>query len=169
MLGTLFEKLSFLNPYSQNQSLLKSAEKYETLKLQTINYFEPYLAEYDDETTFNNTMLLISLNNEHLSNPLSNTNNKTSDFSRTESSIPTVTVSCSEVSHDVNNSISPVIAQRLLNSTPKTNLTSTSEPKIQNKNTQQIISMKPIENTYGKTSQYLIKMFDKRNFITKFF
>ena len=108
----------------------KGAEKYETLK-----HFELYLAEYDNESTSDNTMSLISLNNEHLSNSLNNTNNKTSDFSITESSIPAVTVSSSEVSHHVNNSISPVIAQKLLNSTPKTNLTSTSEPKIQNKNT----------------------------------
>ena len=27
--------------------------------------------------------------------------------------------------------------------------------------------MQPIENTYGKTSQYLIKIFGKRNFVTK--
>ena len=108
----------------------KGAEKYETLK-----HFELYLAEYDNESTSDNTMSLISLNNEHLSNSLNNTNNKTSDFSITESSIPAVTVSSSEASHHVNNSISPVIAQKLLNSTPKTNLTSTPEPKIQNKNT----------------------------------
>ena len=80
-------------------------------------------------------MSLISLNNEHLSNLLDNTNNKTSDFSIIESSIPAVTVSSSKVSHDVNNSISPVIAQKLLNSTPKTNLTLTTEPKTQYKNT----------------------------------
>ena len=80
-------------------------------------------------------MSLISLNNEHLSNSLNNTNNKTSDFSITKSSIPAVTVSSSEVSHHVHNFISRVIAQKLLNSTPKTNLTATPEPKIQNKNT----------------------------------
>ena len=97
-------------------------EKYETLKLQTLKYFESYLAEHDHETTSDNTMSLISLNNEHLSNSLTNTNNKTCDFSKVESSIPTVTESSSEVSHDVNNSISP--AQKLLNSTPNTNLNS---------------------------------------------
>ena len=80
-------------------------------------------------------MSLISLNNEHLSNLLDKTNNKTSDFSIIESSIPAVTVSSSEVSHDVNNSISFVIAQKLLNSTPKTNLNLTPEPKTQYKNT----------------------------------
>ena len=83
----------------------KGAEKYETLK-----HFELYLAEYDNESTSDNTMSLISLNNEHLSNSLNNTNNKTSDFSITESSILPVTVSSSEVSHNVNNSTSPVIA-----------------------------------------------------------
>ena len=133
-----------------------------------MKHFESYLAEYDDDTPSDNTMSLISLNNEHLSNSLNNTNNKTSDFSITESSIPKVTVSYSELSHDVNNSISPVIAQRLLNSTPKTNLTSTPEPKIQYKNTEEIIYMQPIENTYGKTSQYLIKIFGEKNFIAKF-
>ena len=29
----------------------KSAEKYKTLKLQILSHFEPYLAEYDHETT----------------------------------------------------------------------------------------------------------------------
>ena len=80
-------------------------------------------------------MSLISLNNEHLSNLLDKTNNKTSDFSIIESSIPAVTVSSSEVSHDVNNSISLVTAQKLLNSTPKTSLNLTPEPKTQYKNT----------------------------------
>ena len=28
--------------------------------------------------------------------------------------------------------------------------------------------MQPEENTYGKTSQYLIKIFGEKNFITKF-
>ena len=112
----------------------KIAEKYETLQLQTLKHFEPYLAKYDHETTSDNTISLISLNYVHLSNSLNNTNNKTSDFSITESSVPAVTVSSSEVSHDVNDSNSPVIAQKLLNSTPKTNLTSTPELKIQYKN-----------------------------------
>ena len=101
----------------------KSAEKYETVKLQTLSHFEPYLAEYDHETittkdskknTSNNTMSLISLNNEHLSSSLNNTNSKTSDFSITESSIDAVTVSSIEVSHNMDNSISPVFAQKLL-------------------------------------------------------
>ena len=113
-------------------------------------------------------MPLISFNNEHLSSCLNNTNNKTSDFSITESSIPAVTVSSIEVSHDMNNSTSPVIAQILLNSTPKTNLISTPESKIQHKNTEQIIYMQPVENTYGKTSQYLIKILGEKKFITKF-
>ena len=102
----------------------------------------------------------------HLSNFLNNTNSKTSDFSITESSIPAVTVSSSEVSHDVNNSNSPVIAQKLLNSTPKTNLTSTPEPKIQYKNITKYIHA--ARRKYGKTSQYLIKIFGEKNFITKF-
>ena len=136
--------------------------------MKTLKHFEPYLAEYDNETISDNTISLISLNNKHLSNSLDNANNKTFDFSITESSIPAVTVSSSEVSHDVNNSISPVIAQKFLNSTPKANLTSTPEPKIQYKNTQQIIYMQPIENSYGKTSQYLIKILGEKNFVTKF-
>ena len=67
----------------------------------------------------------------------------------------------------MHNFISRVIAQKLLNSTPKTNLTATPEPKIQNKNTANYIHA-AIRNTYGKTSQYLIKIFGERNFITKF-
>ena len=68
----------------------------------------------------------------------------------------------------MNNSISPVIAQKLLNSTPKTNLASTPEPKIRYKNTQKMIYIQPIENTYGKTSHNLMKIFREKNFITKF-
>ena len=41
----------------------KGAEKYETLKLQTLKHFESYLAEYDNVTTSDSTMSLISLNN----------------------------------------------------------------------------------------------------------
>ena len=108
------------------------------------------------------------MNNEHLSSSLNKTNSKTSDFSITESSIAAVTVASIEVSPNMDNSISPVIAQNLLNSTPKTNVTSTPEPKIQHKNTKQIICMQPVENTYGKTSQYLRKIFGEKNFITKF-
>ena len=115
-----------------------------------------------------NTMSLISLNNAHLSSSLNNTNSKTSDFSITESSIAAVTVPSIEVSPNMDNSISPVTAQKLLNSTPKTNITLTPEPKIQHKNTEQIIYMQPVENTYGKTSQYLKKIFGEKNFITKF-
>ena len=77
------------------------------------------------KNTSDNTMSLISLKHEYLSSSLNNTN-KTSDFSITESSIPAVAISSIAVSHIVNNSISPVIAQKLLNSTPRTNLTSTS-------------------------------------------
>ena len=97
-------------------------------------------------------MSLISLNNEHLSSSVYNTN-KISDFSITDSSIPAVTVSSIKVSHNVNNSISPVITQKLLSSTARTNSTSIPEPKIQNKNTEQIIYMQPVDNAYGKTSQ----------------
>ena len=61
-----------------------------------------------------------------------------------------------------------MIAQKLLNSTPRTNLTSTSEPKMQHKNTEQTIYMQPVKNTYQKTLQYLIKIFGEKNFITKF-
>ena len=75
-------------------------------------------------------MSLISLNNQHWSSSLNN-NNKKSDFSITDSSISVVTVSTIEVSHNVNNSVSPVIAPKLLISTPRTNLTSTIEPKTQ--------------------------------------
>ena len=120
------------------------------------------------KNTSDNTMSLISLNNEHLSSSLNNTISKTCDFSIPESSIDAVTVSSIEVSHNMDNSISPVIAQKLLNSTSKTNLTSTPEPKIQHKNTEQIIYMQPVENTYGKTSQYLKKIFGEKNFLTKF-
>ena len=97
-------------------------------------------------------MSLISLNNEHLSSSVYNTN-KISDFSITDSSIPAVTVSSIKVSHNVNNSISPVITQKLLSSTARTNSTSIPEPKIQNKNTEQIIYMQPVDIAYGKTSQ----------------
>ena len=146
----------------------KGSEKYQTLKLQTLKHFEPYLSEYNNETTSDNTLSLISLNNVSLSNSLSKTNNKTSDFPIAENSIIAVTVSFCAVSHDMNNSISPAIAQKLLNSTPKTNLASTPEPKIQYKNTKQMIYMQPIKNTYGKTSQNLIKIFREKDFITKF-
>ena len=109
-------------------------------------------------------MSLISLNNEHLSSSVYNTN-KISDFSITDSSILAVTVSSIKVSHNVNNSISPVITQKLLSSTARTNSTSIPEPKIQNKNTEQIIYMQPVDNAYGKTSQL---WFGEKKFITKF-
>ena len=137
----------------------KSTEKYETLKLQTLKHFESH-PKYDHETTttknskkttFDNTVSLIPLNNEHLSSSLNNTK-KTSDFPITESSIPAITVSSIKVSHNANDSISPVIAQTFLNSTPRTNLTLIPEPKRQHKNTEQIMYMQPVENSCAKTS-----------------
>ena len=58
-------------------------------------------------------MSLISLSNEHWSSSLNNANNKTSDFTITENSVPTAIVSSIEVLHNENNSIFPVIAKNI--------------------------------------------------------
>ena len=44
----------------------------------------------------------------------------------------------------------------------------TTKANLKFKNIKQIIYVQPVENTYGKTLQYLKKIFDEKNVITKF-
>lgn len=71
------------------------------------------LSMTDYEITSDNTMSLISLDIEHWSSSVNNTNNKASDFTITESSVPAVIVSSIEVLHNENNSIFSVIAKNV--------------------------------------------------------